>query len=60
MLVTEIGSISIRVEITDPKHFSLGVSLLEQSCFPIPHSPHPLKYLENKIILKVGNFNGSF
>lgn len=62
ILVTEIASISIRMEInhTDPKYFSLGVSLLEQSYFPIPHSPHPSKDLENEIILEVGYFNGDF
>lgn len=61
-LVTEIGSISIRVEInhTDPKYFSLGISLLEQSYFPNFRSPYPPKDLENEIILEVGNFNGNF
>lgn len=62
MLITEIVNISVRVEINciDPKYFSLGVSLLEQSYFPVSHSPHPPKDLENEIILEVRNFNGNF
>lgn len=62
MLVTKIASISIRVEINciDPKYSSLGVSMLEQNYFPVPHPPHPSKDLGNEIILEVGNFNGNF
>lgn len=59
-LVTEIASIRVEINHIDPKYFSLGISLLEQSYFPIPQSPHPSEDLENEIILEVGNVKGSF